>query len=98
MTGGKLPPFSTVEPWRLASVSFDGQRILVGGMSTRLHLLDSAGKTVQTFTLESPPVALAMDALGRMATSPCLAIGCWGSTLTPRHVADSENSLRLRIT
>ena len=65
LTGGKLAPFSTVEPWRLAATSFDGQRILVGGLSPRLHLLDSAGKTVRTFTLDAPPVALTIDPLGQ---------------------------------
>jgi hypothetical protein len=66
LPGEKLVPFSTVEPWRLVAVSFDGQRILVGGMSPKLHLLDSTGKTVQTFTLEAPPMAMAMDPLGRV--------------------------------
>ncbi len=66
LTGGKLVPFSTVEPWRLAAVSYEGHRILVGGMSPKLHLLDAAGKTVQSFTLEASPVALTMDSLGRV--------------------------------
>jgi hypothetical protein len=66
LTGGKLPPFSTVDPWRLVAVSFDGQRILAGGLSERMLLLDSAGKTVRTLTLDGPPLALALDPLGEV--------------------------------
>jgi hypothetical protein len=64
LAGGKLVPFSTVEPWRLVAASFEGQRILVGGMTRRLHLLDGAGKTVRSCGVDAPPAALALDPLG----------------------------------
>src|SRR5262249_50321153 len=61
---------STVDPWRLAAISYDGQRILAGGLSDRLLLLDGTGKTVRPFTLDAPPTAVALDPLGPVGFVP----------------------------
>src|SRR5262249_18280546 len=63
LKGGKLPPFTTVEPWQFVAMSFDGQKILVGGLSKRVHFLDGGGKTIRAFSLDAQPTALALDPL-----------------------------------
>jgi hypothetical protein len=67
LTGSKLVPFSTVEPWRLVSTSFDGRYILTGGLSNNLSLLDGTGKLIRTVSLDSQPIALALAPLGDQA-------------------------------
>jgi len=67
LTGSKMEAISTVEPWGLVSVSFDGRAILAGGLSQRLHLLDGAGKSLLTIPLDAPPTALVLGPLGDQA-------------------------------
>jgi hypothetical protein len=62
--GGQL---ATPEPCRLVSVSFDGQRLLVGGLGNRLELLEPGRGVVASHPLEHPPAALALAALGDSA-------------------------------
>jgi hypothetical protein len=67
LAGGKLAPFSTVEPWKLCAVAFDGQRLLLSGLSKQLYVLEGTGKTAGTFFADSPPVAIALAPLGNTA-------------------------------
>jgi hypothetical protein len=66
-TRGAKDHVTTREPCRLASVSFDGRRILVAGRANRLLLLDHHGKVLGIHLLEKPTVALALSALGDRA-------------------------------
>jgi hypothetical protein len=61
---GRLP---TPEPCRLASLSFDGRLLLVAGLSSRLLLLDGAGRLLHTHPLDRTAVALALAPLGDYA-------------------------------
>ncbi len=61
---GRLP---VAEPCRLVAQSFDGSLILVADLTHHLLLLDRAGRTLYTHSLESPAVALALSALGDSA-------------------------------
>jgi hypothetical protein len=58
------------EPCRLASLSFDGRRILVAGLSNRLLLLDLTGRVLINHVPDKPLVALA---LGPMADRAVVA-------------------------
>jgi hypothetical protein len=58
--GGVAPP----EPCRLAALTYDGARLLVGGLGNRLLLLDREARTLDAVTLDGPAVALALAALG----------------------------------
>jgi hypothetical protein len=55
------------EPCRLVSVSFDGRLVLVGGLTSRLLLLDPAGNTLANHQLEKPPAAAALSPLAENA-------------------------------
>jgi hypothetical protein len=68
LAGKKLAPLPVIEPYRLVSQAFTGQAIVVAGMSNRLHLLDSAGKTLATQPTDKSIAALALSALGDHAT------------------------------
>src|SRR5262249_53406119 len=48
--GGVAPP----EPCRLVALSYDGGRLLVGGLGNRLLLLDRDGQTLESLTLDGP--------------------------------------------
>jgi hypothetical protein len=52
---------------RLASLSFDGRLVLAAGLAGEIWLVDAEGKLVAEQTLETPPMALALGALGRDA-------------------------------
>jgi hypothetical protein len=52
------------EPCRLVALSFSGERMLVAGLSHRLELLDGKGRTLGSYQLEKPPVALCLGPLG----------------------------------
>jgi hypothetical protein len=67
LTGKKLGRIPCAEPCRLASLSFDGRLILVGGLGPHLLLLDREGQTLRTQRLERPAVALALGPLGDKA-------------------------------
>jgi hypothetical protein len=67
LSGERRTPFSTVEPWQRVAVSFDGRVILAAGLSQRLHLLEGDGRLRSTYTLDAPPAALALAALGDQA-------------------------------
>jgi hypothetical protein len=60
---GVAPP----EPCRLVALSYDGSRLLVGGLGNRLLLLDRDGQTLESLTLDGPAAALALAALGEWA-------------------------------
>jgi hypothetical protein len=55
------------EPCRLATLSFDGGRLLAAGLGTRLLVLDRDGDLLSDYELETPVVALALAALGEFA-------------------------------
>jgi hypothetical protein len=61
--GGLAPP----EPCRLAALTYDGARLLAGGMGNRLVLLDREGRTLDTLTLDGPAISLTLAALGEWA-------------------------------
>ena len=65
--GKKLERVPAPEPCRLVSMSYAGQRLLLGGLTGRVTLLDSAGATVGSHALEQPIAALAVGALGESA-------------------------------
>jgi hypothetical protein len=67
LAGRNLGRLSAGEPCRLASLSFDGQRILVAGLSNRLLLLDPGGRVLLSHALDQPPVAVALAPLGQRA-------------------------------
>jgi hypothetical protein len=64
--GSRLP---TPEPCCLASMSFDGSVTLVAGLSNWLQLLNEEGLAVASTTLDEVPVAIALSALGDVATA-----------------------------
>jgi hypothetical protein len=61
---GRLP---APEPCRLVAMSFDGRLLLVGGLNSRLLLVDPAGTTLAAHQLDKPLAALALAALGDSA-------------------------------
>jgi hypothetical protein len=67
LNGTKQERQAVPEPCRLASVSFDGQRTLLAGLSYRLHLLQIEDGVIGTFPCEQSPVAVALGPLGDMA-------------------------------
>jgi hypothetical protein len=67
MTGQKLEPIRTREPCRLVSLTFDGSRMLVSGLSSQFLLLDGSGQVLRQYPLDAPPAALAIGALGQAA-------------------------------
>jgi hypothetical protein len=67
LAGKRLGRLAVAEPCRLAALTFDGKTLLVGGLGTRLLLLDGDGRTLATHPLEKPAVALAFGALGHHA-------------------------------
>jgi hypothetical protein len=64
LAGKKLRSWQISEASRLVSQSFDGQRLLAAGLGERLYQLDTAGRTLSTFDLDGPPVAITVSALG----------------------------------
>lgn len=66
-TGARQEPISLEEPVRIAALSYDGAKLLIGGRATRLMLLTLGGKLLGTHLLETPAVALAMSPLGERA-------------------------------
>jgi hypothetical protein len=66
-TGAKLARLTTAEACRLVSVSFDGRLLLVGGLASRLLLLDAGGKPVGSHRVETSVVGLALAPLGDAA-------------------------------
>jgi hypothetical protein len=62
--GRRLERLSLEESCRLVAISFAGQQVLVGGLSKRLLLLNSAGKTLATHALDQSAIALALGPLG----------------------------------
>jgi hypothetical protein len=65
LAGRKLAGLAQTEPWRLAAVTIDGQRLLGASLRNDVHELDPQGQIRRTVTFESPVVALALGALGR---------------------------------
>jgi hypothetical protein len=65
--GTKKERRAVPEPCRMASLSFDGQRVLVTGLSRRVHLLHVQGDTIGTHICEKSPVGVALGALGELA-------------------------------
>jgi len=55
------------EPCKLTAMSYDGQRILVGGLKARMYMLDPQGHILSQIPLDAPPVALGLSALGETA-------------------------------
>ncbi len=70
--GVKQGRLSVPEPCRLVAASFDGQALLVGGLGSRVMLMDSGGKVVSTHDFDRPVVSLA---LGALADTAVLALG-----------------------
>lgn len=71
LSGTKQPRETVAEPCRLASISFDGQLLLVAGLSRRLRLLNSAGRELANIELDQPVTAIALSALGDGAVVAC---------------------------
>lgn len=67
LTGAKMGRLCVSWPCRLASLSFDGQLVLVAWLTKQLILLDGDGKNLCTHPLAQPLVALALGALGDTA-------------------------------
>jgi hypothetical protein len=65
--GKKVQRLTMPDPCRLASQSFDGNRILIGNMSNRLTLVDAQGRVLATHEMEKPVAALALGPLGKEA-------------------------------
>jgi hypothetical protein len=65
--GKKLARLPAPEPCRLVALSYDGQRLLLGGLTGRVALLDAAGATLGSLALERPIAGLALAALGESA-------------------------------
>lgn len=55
------------EPCRLAAMSYDGDRLLVGGLEARLHLLDRSGSPRVVLSIPAPAVTLALGPLAEYA-------------------------------
>jgi sugar lactone lactonase YvrE len=55
------------EPCRLATLTFDGQRVLAAGLGRHLHWLDSQGRALGTYPLDQPAAAFALGPLGDYA-------------------------------
>jgi hypothetical protein len=67
--GRRLERLTLDESCRLVAVSFQGKRLLVGGLSKRLLLLDPNGKVLATHALEQPAIAVALGPLGDYAVA-----------------------------
>jgi hypothetical protein len=67
--GRRLERLTLEESCRLVAVSFQGKRLLVGGLSKRLLLLDPNGKVLATHALEQPAIAVALGPLGDYAVA-----------------------------
>src|SRR5262249_49720470 len=65
--GRRLPRLAVAEPCRLVSASFGGERILIGGLKSRLLLVDDKGQTLAETGLGKSSIAPALTALGREA-------------------------------
>jgi hypothetical protein len=70
---GRVP---LAEPCSLATLTYDGQAMLVAGLANHLLRLDREGQPVCSYPLEKPAVALAFGALGEEAF-----VGCAGGPL-----------------
>jgi hypothetical protein len=64
-SGQALGRLAAAEACRLASVSFDGGRLVVGGLGNQLRLLDRGGQLLGIHHLDKPAVGLALGALGK---------------------------------
>jgi hypothetical protein len=67
LDGKKKDRLSVSEPCRLVALSYDARRTLVGGLVSRLLVLDREGQIIATPALDAPPVVLAISALGDTA-------------------------------
>jgi WD40 repeat protein len=67
LDGKNLGRLSAGEPCRLASLSFDGRKILVAGLSNKVLMLDQTGRVLVSHSLERSPVALALGPLAKRA-------------------------------
>jgi hypothetical protein len=78
LAGKKLDRIPVSEPCSLAAVSFDGRLTVVAGLSSRIQVLDEEGKSLTSFTLERPALALTVTALGDQAFVALTAGGIAG--------------------
>jgi hypothetical protein len=62
--GRKLDRLAPAEPARLVSVDFAATRIVIGGLTNRLLLVDSSGRELDAQELERSAVAIALGPLG----------------------------------
>jgi hypothetical protein len=69
LSGSKQGRLAVRETCRLASLTFDGNKILLTGMGKELSLLNREGRTLATHTLQAPAHSLAMAALGDSAVA-----------------------------
>jgi hypothetical protein len=67
LNGKKRGQFPVFDPCRRVALSYDGRRILVGGLSERLLLLDGSGPLLANHTLDQPSTAITLSALGTSA-------------------------------
>jgi hypothetical protein len=67
LDGKKQGRLAVSEPYRLALLSFDGERTLIAGLSTKLQVLDPGGTACATHILNKPPMGIAFSALGDRA-------------------------------
>jgi hypothetical protein len=67
LEGKRKDRLAVTEPCRLVALSYDGRRALAGALGPRMLLLDRAGQTVATPSLDAPPVDIAISALGDTA-------------------------------
>lgn len=66
--GEKKERLAVPEPCRLAAISFSGQFVAISGLTGgRLHILDTAGKSLGSLRLDHEAVALAMSPLADRA-------------------------------
>jgi hypothetical protein len=69
LAGKKLPRLPSEDPSRLVSSAFDGRFSLIAGLSSRLQLINAEGAPMGHFSLDKPPVAIALGALADAAVA-----------------------------
>jgi hypothetical protein len=67
LAGRKEGSFAPPEPCRLVALTYDGGRLLAGGLGNRLWLLTREGGMLETLTLDGPAAGLALAPLGEWA-------------------------------